>query len=117
MTLGSLGVDRPLYEIKAELFKALGHPARIRILELLSDGEAAVSELLVATGMESSQMSQHLAVLRRAGVVTARREGNAVYYRTGHDSVQDLLHAARAFLIDALGRTQDTLSALRALDE
>ena len=66
MTLGSLGVDRPLYEIKAELFKALGHPARIRILELLADDEVPVSSLLTDTGMEPSHLSQHLAVLRRA---------------------------------------------------
>lgn len=112
MTLGSLGVDRPLYEIKAELFKALGHPARIRILELLSEGEAPVRDLLADTGMEPSHMSQHLAVLRRAGVVASRREGNAVYYRTAHESVNVLLTAAREFLADALARTRDTLSAL-----
>ena len=58
MTLGSLGVQRPLYEIKAELFKALVHPARIRILELLSQGETPVSDLLADTGMESSHLSQ-----------------------------------------------------------
>lgn len=114
MTLGSLGIDRPLYEIKAELFKALGHPARIRILELLADGEIPVRDLLADTGMESSHMSQHLAVLRRAGVVASRREGNAVFYRTAHPSVDVLLAAAREFLIDALSRTHVALSALRA---
>ena len=95
MTLGSLGIDRPLYEIKAELFKALGHPARIRILELLAAGEVPVRDLLADTGMEASHLSQHLAVLRRAGVVASRREGNAVYYRTAHSSVDSLLAAAR----------------------
>lgn len=113
MTLGSLGVQRPLYEIKAELFKALGHPARIRILELIADGETPVSELLADTGMESSHLSQHLAVLRRAGVVSSRREGNAVYYTTAHSSVSTLLEAARAFLVDALARTHQTLTALQ----
>ena len=114
MTLGSLGVDRPLYEIKAELFKALGHPARIRILELMADGEVAVATLLTDTGMEPSHLSQHLAVLRRAGVVTSRREGNAVFYRTAHPSVGVLLVAAREFLVDALSRTQSTLVALQS---
>ncbi len=114
MTLGSLGVDRPLYEIKAEMFKALGHPARIRILELLAaGGEVPVSQLLADTGMEPSHLSQHLAVLRRSGVVASRRAGNAVYYRTAHHSVDVLLGAAREFLIDALSRTHDTLAALR----
>lgn len=114
MTLGSLGVDRPLYEIKAELFKALGHPARIRILELMASGEVQVSTLLTETGMEASHLSQHLTVLRRAGVVTSRREGNAVFYRTAHPSVEALLNAAREFLVDALTRTHSTLNALNA---
>lgn len=113
MTLGALGIDRPLYEIKAELFKALGHPARIRILELLEPGELPVRDLLADTGMEASHLSQHLAVLKRAGVVAARREGNAVHYRTAHDSVSSLLAAAREFLIDALARTRQTLTALK----
>lgn len=117
MTLGSLGVDRPLYEVKAELFKALGHPVRIRILELLSGGELSVGDLLSDTGLEPSHMSQHLAVLRRAGVVASRREGNAVFYRTAHPSVDALIMAAREFLIDALSRTHDTLAALRASTE
>lgn len=114
MTLGSLGVDRPLYEIKAELFKALGHPARIRILELLADGEQPVSALLDHIGMEPSHLSQHLAVLRKAGVVASRREGNAVYYRSAHESVDAMLAAAREFLVDALSRTHATLTALQA---
>ena len=113
MTLGSLGVDRPLYEIKAELFKALGHPARIRILELLAADEVPVSSLLTDTGMEPSHLSQRLAVLRRAGVVASRREGNAVYYRTAHPSVETMLAAAREFLVDALSRTHSTLTALQ----
>ncbi len=113
MSLGALGVDRPLYEIKAELFKALGHPARIRILELLAAGELPVRDLLADTGMEASHLSQHLAVLKRAGVVAARREGNAVHYRTAHESVNSLLAAAREFLVDALERTAHTLTALQ----
>ena len=113
MSLGALGIDRPLYEIKAELFKALGHPARIRILELLAMGELPVRDLLAGTGMEASHLSQHLAVLKRAGVVAARREGNSVYYRTAHGSVNSLLTAAREFLVDALERTHQTLTALQ----
>lgn len=113
VSLGALGVDRPLYEIKAELFKALGHPARIRILELLTPGELPVRDLLADTGMEASHLSQHLAVLKRAGVVAARREGNAVHYRTAHASVDSLLTAAREFLVDALKRTAHTLTALQ----
>lgn len=113
MVFATLGVDRPLYEIKAELFKALGHPARIHILELITDQEVPVSSLLEDTGMEASHLSQHLAVLRRAGVVSSRREGNSVYYRTAHESVDQTLAAAREFLVDALSRTHATLTELQ----
>jgi DNA-binding transcriptional ArsR family regulator len=62
-------VTEPLYKLKAEFFKTLGHPARIRVLELLVAGDKSVAELLPEVGLESSNLSQQLAVLRRAGVV------------------------------------------------
>ncbi|WP_197286001.1 helix-turn-helix transcriptional regulator, partial [Mycobacterium sp. UM_11] len=61
-------VAEPLYQLKAEFFKTLGHPARIRILELLVTGEKSVAELLPEVGLEASNLSQQLGVLRRAGV-------------------------------------------------
>ena len=70
----------PLYQLKAEFFKTLGHPARIRVLELLGEREHAVSELLPEVGVEPANLSQQLAVLRRAGLVVTRKEGSAVYY-------------------------------------
>ena len=69
---------QPLYQMKADFFKTLGHPARIRILELLSDRDYAVSEMLPEVGIEAANLSQQLSVLRRAGLVTARREGLSV---------------------------------------
>ncbi len=104
--------DRPVYARKAELFKALGHPVRIRTLEMLVDGERPVSSILADTGAEASQLSQHLAVLRRAGVVTARRKGNAVVYTLAHPSFGDMLTAARTALNDSLARTRDELADL-----
>ena len=78
----SLGVDvsRPLSEIKADLFKALGHPARVRALEVLAEHELSVGELQPLVGIESSHLSQQLGVLRRAGLVTTRKEGSSVIY-------------------------------------
>lgn len=104
MPLHALGVDRPLAEVKADLFKALAHPVRVRTLELLAEQDRQVSELLDALGLEASHLSQHLAVLRRAGVVTARRTGNAVHYRLALPAVADMLAAARAVLVDAATR-------------
>lgn len=104
----------PIYEVKAQLFKSLAHPARVRVLELLVDGERQVSELITETGLEPSHLSQHLAVLRRAGVVEAQRSGNVVRYRLVDDSVAAMLSAARSFLTGSLARTRANLSELDA---
>ena len=111
------GTDRPLYEIKANLFKALAHPARIRILEVLSasDEPTAVSEVLAATDIEPTLLSQHLSVLKRHHVVSANRVGNAVYYQLAHPSIRDLLITARCFLADTLKARQQQLEAFDAL--
>lgn len=107
----------PLYEIKANLFKALAHPVRIRVLEVLSVNGASVpvSELLTATDVEPALLSQHLAVLKRHRVVTSTRIGNAVFYRLAHPGISELLIAARAFLADTLGAGRDGLASLADL--
>ena len=85
----------PLYQAKAELFKTLGHPARIRILELLSERDHAVHELLEQIVIEPSNLSQQLAVLRHTGLVVQRREGGQVVYSISVPETSDLLLAAR----------------------
>lgn len=110
--------DAPLYEIKANLFKALAHPARVRILEILvaADGPCQVSDLLDALGLEASLLSQHLAVLRRHHVVTSTRSGNAVTYELAHPQVADLLAVARSFLLDRLATQQEQLALATRLE-
>lgn len=97
-------VSIPLYQAKAEFFRTLGHPARIRILELLSERDHAVHELLAAIGIEASSLSQQLAVLRRTSLVVSRREGGNVVYSVSVPEVRDLLAAARSILT-GLNRT------------
>lgn len=111
------GSERPLYEIKANLFKALAHPARIRVLEILSANPrpTAVSEILSATDIEATLLSQHLAVLKRHDVVQAERSGNAVYYELAHPSIRELLVTARSFLADTLKARHQQLEAFDAL--
>ena len=75
--------SRPISEIKAQLFRALAHPARIRVLELLSASELSVGEIQPLVGIEMSHLSQQLAVLRRAGLVTTRKAGSSVIYAIG----------------------------------
>ena len=101
-------------EVKAELFKALGHPARIRVLEVLSDGEHSVSEMQPLVGIESSHLSQQLGVLRRAGVVTTRKDGSSVYYALRDPQLVELLAVAKRVLINALADSQEVLADLRA---
>lgn len=103
---------RPVYAAKAELFRTLGHPARVRIIELLRDGERSVGSLQGALGLDSSGTSQHLALLRKHGLVSGRKNGTTVYYRVTDDAVFGLLEAARVLLGSILGRQQAELAEL-----
>jgi DNA-binding transcriptional ArsR family regulator len=107
-------MSRPLYQLKAEFFKTLGHPARIRVLELLSQREHAVSEMLPEVGIEAANLSQQLAVLRRTGLVTTRKEGSNVYYSLTSPHVAELLMVARLILTGVLSGQVELLADLRA---
>jgi ArsR family transcriptional regulator len=84
-----------LHRFKAEFFRALGHPARLRILELLRDCERTVSELQVELGLEGSSVSQQLAVLRAKNIVDTRRAGTSVFYSVRDPQIFELLDVAR----------------------
>lgn len=103
---------RPVYEVKATLFRVLGHPARVRILELLREGERSVGALQAELGLDSGGTSQHLAALRRIGVVESRREGTSVYYRVDDERVFDLLAAGRGIISRQLAEQQSILRDL-----
>ena len=104
----------PLHQLKAEFFKTLAHPARIRVLELLSEREYSVGEMLPLLGIEASHLSQQLAVLRRAGLVTTRRVGSTVYYSLTSPQLSELLAAARVSLATVLSDQVELLEDLRA---
>ncbi|WP_262847561.1 ArsR/SmtB family transcription factor [Mumia quercus] len=103
----------PLYQAKAELFRTLGHPVRIRVLEILQAGPTPVRELLNELEIEASNLSQQLAVLRRAGLVTSSRHGSTVLYELSTSDVEDLLAAGRRILADIWQDTEGMLAALR----
>jgi DNA-binding transcriptional ArsR family regulator len=106
-------VPVPLYQAKAEFFRTLGHPVRIRVLELLQEGPRPVHELLADIGVEASNLSQQLAVLRRTGLVVSHREGNVVRYELSAPQVGDLLRAARTILTSMLVDQGELLAELR----
>lgn len=109
----ALGSSQPISEIKAELFRALAHPARIRALEVLADGERSVGELQPLVGIESSHLSHQLGVLRRAGLVTTRKEGSSVFYAVKDPALVKLLAVAKRLLINSLAESQVLLADLR----
>lgn len=106
-------LSQPISEIKADLFRALAHPARIRVLEVLVEGERSVGEMQPLVGIESSHLSQQLAILRRAGVVATRKEGSAVFYALRDPELAELLAVAKRVLINSLSETQELLADLR----
>jgi len=107
-------VNQPLQQFKAEFFKALGHPTRIRILELLSNGEKSVGELQQEMASAGSTVSQQLAILRMKNVVDTRKAGNLIYYRLRNPLIVDLLEVARRIFVShvaELGSMTDEGSA------
>lgn len=109
-------MTRPVYLLKAEFFKTLGHPARIRILEVLREGEHSVSELVPKVGIEPSHLSHQLAVLRRADVVTGRKEGSSVVYFVHDPRIFQLLEVAKQILAGSLLASQEVLADLKSLN-
>ncbi|MFJ9007544.1 ArsR/SmtB family transcription factor [Streptomyces canus] len=106
----------PLYQAKADFFRMLGHPVRIRVLELLQHGPVPVRDLLADIDIEPSSLSQQLAVLRRSGIVVSIREGSTVSYALAGGDVADLLRAARRILTELLAGQNQLLSQLQQAD-
>ena len=111
--------QRPLYEAKANLFKGLAHPLRIRILELLAgaEEEVSVADLQTETGLEASHLSQHLAVLRRHSLVVSERRDSHVFYRLVDRRTVDMLATARGLLLGMLEDDEAQLSEARSLPQ
>jgi ArsR family transcriptional regulator len=110
---GERMANAPIYQIKAEFFKTLGHPARIRVLELLREGERSVSELVPEVGLEASHLSQQLAILRRANLVETRKLGTSVMYSVSNPMIYELLDVARKILTSNLVDTRALLEELQ----
>ena len=102
---------RDIPRLKAEFFKALGHPLRIRVLELLSEHERSVSALAEEMDVEQPALSQQLGILRRAGFVVARRDGVNVIYALADPRIAELLAVSRQMLLDMVSDTREALRA------
>jgi ArsR family transcriptional regulator len=97
---------------KADFFKALAHPARIRILEYLRNGEKSAGEILEALGLEQSNGSQHLAVLRNKNILVSRRDGTSVLYCVRDPMLYEVLDLLRQYFHEHLSEVRGLLEAL-----
>ncbi len=104
----------PIYQVKAEFFRTLGHPARIRVLEVLQGGERPVSELIPEVGIEASHLSQQLGVMRRAGIIQSRKVGSNVFYSVGDPKLFELLDVAKRIITSSLAESQLLLEQMEA---
>lgn len=107
-------MPQQLANFKAEFFKALAHPIRIRILDCLRDGEKGVSELSEILRIEPANVSQQLAILRVRNIVIGRKEGSNVYYSVSDPTVFRLLDVARKIFNNHLVGVRDMLQQIGA---
>lgn len=106
---GDEGLNTDLTTFQAEVLKTLGHPTRVRIVELLREGERCVCEIMAELGLEQSNVSQHLAILKRAGLVASRKDGLRVLYWLTDPRVVEVIDLVRDMLV---ARARKTLAAL-----
>lgn len=103
----SRDADIALYEMQAEIAKSLANPVRLRILNRIGSDEVSYATLLEELGISKTNLSQHLAVLRKSGVLTVRREGVHVHYRLTYPEIKELCQTMRELLakhLNAAGR-------------
>jgi ArsR family transcriptional regulator len=109
-----VAVSAPPYQLKADFFKTLGHPARIQVLEMLSTREPVVAETLPHMGAKSAHLSQQLAVLRRSHLVATRKEGSAAHYPLASPELTRLPSLAQTILSRMLADQAKMIAGLRA---
>lgn len=110
-------MQHPLRRFKAELFKALSHPGRIKMLEALRAGEKTVGELQALLDDEPGSASQHLALLRARDIVVGRKEGNNIFYSVRDPLLFRILDAAREIFSKQLVDSQEMLSYVQEEEE
>ncbi|MDG6902125.1 MAG: winged helix-turn-helix transcriptional regulator [Nitrososphaerota archaeon] len=102
--------EEELYRLQAEFCKGMAHPKRIHILRTLKTGEKTVNDLAKLTGLQQANVSQHLALLRQVGLLTARREGTSVYYSIGDPRIVEACELVRSCIGERLKKSQMVLA-------
>ena len=107
-------MSKQVYKLKADLFKAIGHPMRVRILEILASGPVSVGELNKLIGAEASHLSQQLGILKRAGIISSVKQGSSVTYFLVQKDVIDLLHLAKGIITNVLTEATSVLENIKS---
>ncbi len=95
-----------VFQLQAEFCKSLADAKRLMIIHELRDGEKSVNELAEKLGLKQSNTSQHLAILRKAGIITPRREGNAIYYELANPRIGEACDLVQGFIAEQLKGNQ-----------
>jgi ArsR family transcriptional regulator len=104
-----------IFQMQAELCRSLGDAKRLMILHELGDGERSVGKLSESLSVSQSNMSQHLSVLRKVGLVTTRRQGSAVYYRLANPRIMEACEMVRRVLVEQMEGSQALASRINSL--
>ena len=113
--LGPMTLESPFYEIEARILTTLANPKRLEMIQVLASGERTVTDLSNAVSLPQARTSQHLAVLREAGLVTARKEANFVFYRLASAKTAVACAVMREAIADLLVNQQRILQPALAV--
>lgn len=100
-------------KLTSDFFKALAHPVRLSILRILKDGERCVCEIIDELDIEQSNLSQHLGLMKKQGLLESRKDGQKVLYRIVYPSVLDVVTAAEKTLSEQISHSQGLLKFLK----
>lgn len=104
--------DKKIFELHADTCKALGHPLRIEIIDLLQDKELCFTDILQITGVLKSNLSQHLSVMTKKGILKTRRDGQCIYFSLSSKKVAHACQLMREVLIDNLRKHKEILDKI-----
>lgn len=100
-------------QMMADMFKALSHPMRVKIIQAVGDKEPCACELVRQLGIEQSNLSQHLSILKARGILTSRKEGQKVFYRVLFPEILEVIDSAEKTLREQIQHRQRLLTLLK----
>ncbi|MGM0581312.1 MAG: ArsR/SmtB family transcription factor [Bacteroidota bacterium] len=104
--------NKQIYEMHADVCKALGHPLRIEVIDLLQDKELSFTDILEGTGVLKSNLSQHLSLMTKKGILKSRREGQNSFFSLSSTKVAHACRLMREVLIENIEKQQEILKKL-----